>query len=80
MNTFYAVVTERYNIKKTHFFNSLDAVLRFIKFTREGWDFYLAEWEDGELILSDSRPLMKSDWVDEEGGVDAYFGGLEVAA
>ncbi|MBS5455590.1 MAG: hypothetical protein KHX83_09080 [Bilophila sp.] len=61
-----------------HFFNSPAAVMLFIKATREGWNLRAAEWDDGELVPT--RPITDCHLVDEDGGIDAVFERLEVAA
>ena len=60
-----------------HFFNSPAAVMLFIK-AREGWNLRAAEWDDGELVPT--RPITDCHLVDEDGGIDAVFERLEVAA
>ena len=52
--------------------------MSFLKATREGWNLRAAEWDDGELVPT--RPITDCRLVDEDGGIDAVFERLEIAA
>ena len=74
--TFFCIETGNslYGGTVRHFFNSPAAVMSFLKATREGWNL----WDDGELVPT--RPITDCRLVDEDGGIDAVFERLEIAA
>ena len=76
--TFFCIETGNslYGGTVRHFFNSPAAVMSFLKATREG--LRAAEWDDGELVPT--RPITDCRLVDEDGGIDAVFERLEIAA
>ena len=78
MNIYFCIVTMRFGTLTQRFFNSPEAVARFIHTTPDGWELFAAEWEDGEL--KHTRRITNHQFVDEDGGIEAVLGLCGVAA
>lgn len=78
--TFFCIETGNslYGGTVRRFFNSSAAVMSFLKATRDGWNLWAAEWDDGELVPT--WPITDCLLVDEAGGIDAVLEKVEVAA
>lgn len=78
--TFFCVDT--YSYGRRNVFSTIEAVKRFIQEceqTHVYWSLRTATFFDGELIAS-LEPLTTCDWLDEDGGLNAVFERVEIAA
>lgn len=72
MNTYFCIVTMRQGSITQRFFNSPEAVARFIDTTADGWELFAADWDDGELVRT--QRLTNHQFLDDDGGIEKVLG------